>query len=668
MSLVVLEHAAVAYGGRHLFDDLNLRIDGTDRIGLVGRNGTGKSTLLRLITGAMSPHSGAVRCRRGLRIGFLPQELDIASDAHIHDYVLAAVPGRDGLAAQVEDGERMLAQAQADGDDDALMEAATALSDAHEALTHFEMHYTSHEAAKILHGLGFAPGSLSREVSTLSGGWRMRVALAALLFQRPDLLLLDEPTNHLDLPTITWLSEFLQRFSHAFILICHDQEFLNDQINRVVSLDPEGVRQFRGNYVSYLKNRAEEELVLVNQAKNIERERAQAQAFIDRFRAQANKAKAVQSRVKQLEKMETVRTLERREELRFRFPPCKRSGDHVLRIEGLAKRYGAHEVLRDVDLHVQRGDRIAILGANGAGKTTLLRMLAGEIEASAGKAAFGHNVDVGYYAQHHADALTLDATVFQEVSQRNRGLTETSIRTLLGAFLFHADDVEKKIRVLSGGERARVALACLLAAPGNCMLMDEPTNHLDLDASESLAEALASYDGTLLFVSHNRSFIRRLATKIWQVEDGHVLVYPGSFDDYLWHLQHLEDTTPTGEKPAKNKKNAASRETVAAPSAPSTPVVLSKKNRKERAHERAEAARRLGPLRRAVQQLEDDIAAVEAEQRARNLALTDPEVLKDGARHRDLLQAFQRDAERLMALQTRWEQAGLELEAAENDA
>ncbi|MBX7084570.1 MAG: ABC-F family ATP-binding cassette domain-containing protein [Nannocystaceae bacterium] len=666
MSLVVVESVSLAFGKKELIAGLDLRIAAGDRVGLIGPNGSGKSSLMRLLAGEMRPDAGAVRTRKQLRVGYLPQDLDVAGGRTLLASVLAAVPGRAELDAECKRAEAEFAAAEAEADEPRILAAAEWLGEVHGRVATFEQDYSEHEARRILAGLGFSTRDEGRDLGEFSGGWKMRGALAGLLFQRPELLLLDEPTNHLDLPTVAWFGEFLRAYPHGFVLICHDREFLDEQIERVVSLEPEGVRQYRGDYEAYLRQRAEEEVVLANQAKNLAREREKAEQFIERFRAQANKARAVQSRVKQLAKMDEVQTLQQRETLRFRFPPAERSGGEPIRTLGLRKAYGEHVVLRDVAVRVARGDRIAILGVNGAGKTTLLKLLAGELRADGGEITLGHKTKLGYYAQHHADTLDPRRTVLETVAQGGE-LSNTRVRTLLGAFLFHDEDVDKPIGVLSGGERARVALARLLVDPGNVLLMDEPTNHLDLASSEALADALATFDGTIIFVSHNRSFVRRLATRIWNVEGGGVEVYPGTLDEYL----DRHRGKPTEGRAAKPTSQAATPAAAVA-SAPARPVAAAATPRPagtDRARRRAEAegrnerARLLGPLRTRVRELEAEIERLEKAQRERNLDLARPETYADAPRRNALLTEYQRDADAIASATEAWELAQAELEA-----
>ncbi|MCH9680456.1 MAG: ATP-binding cassette domain-containing protein, partial [Deltaproteobacteria bacterium] len=649
MSLLVIDGVSLTFGNKEILRDLDLRVGATDRMGLVGVNGSGKSSLMRLMAGTTKPDSGKVVGRRGLRVGYLPQDIPPHGGTSVLRTVLDSVPGRAGIDAELLAAEAEMKQVQADGNDEAaLMAAAERISEAHERQTHFDAHYSEHEAHSILAGLGFAEKDHGRDTGELSGGWRMRAHLAALLFQRPELLLLDEPTNHLDLPSVAWFGDFLRRYPHGFVLICHDREFLNEQVGRVVSLEMEGVRQYRGDYEHYRRQRAEEEIVLANQSKNLEREREQAERFINRFRAQANKAKAVQSRIKALEKMDKVVTFVPREVMRLRFPPCERTGVQVVTVEGLCKAYGDHVVFPGIDLRVQRGEKIGIIGKNGAGKTTLLKMLAGELPPDDGEITLGHKVKVGYYAQHHADTLAAGRTVLEEVAAANPRASVTRVRTLLGSFLFHDEDVDKPIDVLSGGERARVALAKILIDPGNVLLMDEPTNHLDLDSSEALAEALSTFDGSLVFVSHNRSFIRTLATRVWDVADGEVQTYPGTLDEYLDHHREPEaggntaETAPgrgrsrrdadKGKAKAKAKPETKTKTKAAPPAkagqaraAKATPVDAGqaesgpdgetreqrRARKRDEARRRSERTRALGPLRDKIKTLEARIELLE---------------------------------------------------------
>src|SRR5690349_16632907 len=459
MSLLVLEDVGLRFAGRVIVEGLSLRVSEDDRIGLIGPNGSGKTTLLRIIAEEQSIDRGRIERRWGLRVGYLPQDLAVEGGIALRDFVLSSVPGRMQLDDEHAAAEADLEAATARGaGDDELLTLAGRISELADRAAHFEQFFSEHEAMRILAGLGFATSDAGRDLGELSGGWKMRAVLAALLFQQPDLLLLDEPTNHLDMPSVAWFSEFLKRYRHAFILISHDREFLDEEIARVVSFEAEGVRQYGGNYESYAVQRAEEARILEAAAENVTRERERLERLVDRFRAKASKAAMAQSKMKALEKLDDVEVFQRRKTMRFSFPPCARAPNEVVRVEGVSKAYGDLVVFDGVDLTVRRGEKIAIIGPNGAGKTTLLKIIAGELAPDRGGVKLGSGVTAGYYAQHHADTLHRESTVMQEVQHANPDALPARVRAVLGAFLFSGDDVDKKVAVLSGGERSRVAL------------------------------------------------------------------------------------------------------------------------------------------------------------------------------------------------------------------
>jgi ATP-binding cassette subfamily F protein 3 len=660
MSLVVLDEVTLFFADRMIFDAASLRLGHGDRVGLIGPNGSGKTTLLKIIAGEQEIDDGKVTRANGVRIGWLPQEISVTGGRSMIDMILSSVPGRKGLGDRLEAAEAAMEAATKDGaPEDTLLELAGDIAELHERLDHFERFFGEHEALAILAGLGFATGDEKRDIGELSGGWKMRGVLAGLLFQRPDVLLLDEPTNHLDLPSVAWFADFLKRWNQCFVLISHDREFLNEQISRVVSLELEGVRTYPGNYEKYVAQREEEGTILANRAKNLARERERLTRFIERFRAQANKAAAVQSRVKMLEKMEHVETYEKRGTMRFSFPPTSRTVNEVVRIEGLKKAYGNHVVFPGIDLTVKRGEKIGIIGVNGAGKTTLLRMIAGELPKDGGTIKIGNDVQVGYYAQHHADTLDLSATVYEVVQRASPETPPARVRSILGAFMFGGDDTDKPVKVLSGGEKARVALAKLLVKPGNLLLMDEPTNHLDLASSEALTASLGTFDGTLVFVSHNRSLIRSLATRIWNVEDKRVETYPGTLDEYMYSMSQRRQAVATldqGSQLRDPRGNVLQK------------PLASKEDEKQRKRREAEArnakSAKLRPLEKKVAELEERIGVLEAEQKTRSAELSDPTVYDDAKRRNKLLSEFQAAQDKLDELNPRWERAMAELEEA----
>ena len=628
-TLASVNDVSLALGGHTLFDGLSLQVHKGDHIGLVGPNGSGKSSLFRLLAGSIEPDGGKVVTLPGVRVGFLPQEIASFPNERVLRFVYDSVPGRPELRKKLERHEARLAELEhaSEGHEDELIAVASEVAELHEQSAALDARFSEHEAKRILHGLGFTQGDHGRPLGELSGGWKMRAVLASLLFQKPGLLLLDEPTNHLDMPSVAWFSKFLSSYDQALFLVSHDREFLNEQVNRVVSFEPEGVRTFRGNYERYLAQREEERELLENTAKNLEKEKEHLEQFVRRFRAKASKAAQVQSRVRKLEKMGSVELHRSAREVRFSFPATDRGARTPMRVDDLCKSFGKHVVLDNVSLTVERGDRIAIVGPNGAGKTTLLKILAGEIEASSGRIHLPGQSNVRYFAQHHAEALNLDRTVLQEATYASDGTSIQRVRAVLGALLFGERAVDKRVSVLSGGERARVALAKILVRPGNVLLMDEPTNHLDLQTSEALTDALATYDGTLLFVSHNRAFIRRLATKLWVVHDGGVESYPGTLDDYLWSCQQRDvaPATETAIKPVAQKRSRQAR----------------KEQRRKEAELRAKQNQGVKPLEKCVATLEQTIAELEKVIAEHNEELSKPEVYDDAERRDTLLREVQ---------------------------
>mgnify|MGYP001823687861 CR=1 FL=1 len=654
-TLATVHDTTLALGGDTLFEGLSLQVHEGDHIGLVGPNGSGKSSLLRMLAGSVEPDGGKVKLAPRVHVGFLPQEIESFPDQAVFAFVYDSVPERPELRKALDKAEARLAELQhAEGaTEEALVETASEVADLHERIAALDARFSEHEAKRILHGLGFTQSDHGRPLSELSGGWKMRAVLASLLFQKPGVLLLDEPTNHLDMPSVAWFSRFLSNYDQALFLVSHDREFLNEQVNRVVSFEPEGVRVFRGNYEQYLGQREEERLVLENRAKNLEREKAHLEQFVRRFRAKASKAAQVQSRVRKLEKMDTVELHRSARHAHFSFPPTERGPRVPLRVDELSKSFGDNLVFDQVSLAVERGDHVAIVGPNGAGKTTLLKILAGEIEASGGRIHLPGQSEVRYFAQHHAEALNLQHTVLQEVSTSSEGASNERIRGVLGALLFDDRSVDKRVSVLSGGERARVALAKLLIRPGNVLLMDEPTNHLDLQTTEALTDALSTYDGTLLFVSHNRAFIRRLATKLWVVHDGGVESYAGTLDDYLWSCQDRDvaPATETAIKPAAQKKSRNAR----------------KEERRKEAELRAQRNQTVKPLQKRVGELEGVIATLEKTVAEHNEELSKPDIYDDADRRDALLREVAEAQVKLDLALEEWTEAQQKLEELAED-
>jgi ATP-binding cassette subfamily F protein 3 len=645
MSLITFNKVNFSFGSRIIFDRVSFQIQAGSKIGLIGSNGMGKTTLFKLITGELKEEKGNINRQNNLNIGYLPQEFNFQGNAPILDFVLASTGNRKELESQIFRVQNQLSQAQNQSDKEKFGEK---LAELYEKKLLLEERFSSHKAESILHGLGFTTAQFSQPLDTFSGGWQMRVLLASLLFSTPDLLLMDEPTNHLDLPSLNWVDEYLDNYSGALLIISHDKEFLDRNVNRIFALENDGFREYKGNYSYSRELRKEEEIILENRKKNMERKQKHLEKFIERFKAQANKARQAKSKAKLLRKMEEVETIDREEKINFTLPEVERSGARTLHFKNLTKSFGNNVVFEDVSQLIQRGDKIALVGTNGSGKTTLLKTIAGELEADRGQVVAGANVTISYYAQHQADLLNLDNTILEEIKLTAPRLGETSIRTMLGAFLFKNDDVHKKIGVLSGGEKARVALARLLVAPGNLLLMDEPTNHLDLESTEILADALGNFAGTILFVSHNRSFINSISNKIWELEDSRIREFPGNLKDYLFHVKNNSpdevDSVMTGDKTIQ-KADSDSED---------NDRRLTKAERRRReAQYRKILKKYTGDIQKKIAKLENRIETLESENELLEKKIADPDFFGK-PEYVDSLKQFEQNRSKLEELMGRW--------------
>ena len=653
MSFVTVSKLSLSFLGRELFHEIGLQVEPGDRVGLVGPNGSGKTTLLRLIAGEIYPDKGEITMAKGMRVGYLPQDVRTALSDTLLRSVLNSVPGRMRLREKIAGTEEDLENCRHKNDQ---LKLAARLATLHQEMSDLDVRFPPHEAERILSGLGFQEGDFSFPVSRLSEGWKMRAALASLLYQRPDLLLLDEPTNHLDIPSVHWLEEFLQAFKGAMVLVSHDRDFLNRQISRIISLELEGMRSYRGNYDSFLAAREEEKKALEAEARHQEQRAREAQRFIERFRAKASKARQAQSKIKLLKKMELVESYRPQKTVHFSFPPVERSGREAVAIRGVTKGFKGKELYKNLNLSVLRGERIAIIGQNGTGKTTLLRMLAGELNPDQGEIRMGHKVTTGYFAQHHLDMLDPSKTIVEEVSTSAPDDAIGRVRNICGAFLFSGDEVDKSIGVLSGGEKARVSLAKLLVRPGNLMLMDEPTNHLDLISSEILIDALADYKGTMVFVSHNQSFVNRLATKIWDIQNCEIEEYPGNIYEYYDHLDRVSSSSASASEEQQDD---------------TAPSKKAKGDRKEKRREEAEKRRRIRatikPIEERLTGLEKRIGMLEKRQKDLEAILSNPEIFADSNQGVSCLKEYREVREKLNELMGRWEFGQGELEAAKRE-
>jgi ATP-binding cassette subfamily F protein 3 len=647
MAILSAEGLSVRFGPKVILEEASLAVQPNERLGVVGPNGAGKSTLLRILAGLQVPDGGHVHRAPRSRIGYLAQEHGDVSDLGLVAMVMAGAPGRDELEAALAGLEEQLA---ATDDPELQMELAERLAELTEQHADLESSFGRHEAERILMGLGFELSDLERPVHAFSGGWRMRAALARLLFERNQILILDEPTNHLDVPSIEWLSAFLDGTRLALVLTCHDKSFLNRHVKRIASLEVEGLKTFRGDYDAYLEQRGLELEQLQARWERFEKKRKEVEGFVDRFRAKASKARQAQSKEKMIEKLEAdlVEPPRPRPVLSIRFPPAPRSGIKVMTARGLRFGYGDRALFDGLDLAVHRGERIALVGVNGSGKTTLLKLLAGELQPWAGSLELGAGVEPRYFAQHQAETLRPEATILDAVWEEHPELSPTSVRSTCGAFLFGSDEVDKPVHVLSGGERARVALARILVRPGNFLLLDEPTNHLDTASADRLTESLEGFDGTLVFISHNLDFVRRLATSIWDVRAGRVSTFPGDFDDYLHHLRLARE---------KLFADAASR---------AKPVAADKRARIQARQEAKDRQAERRRLQRATDAKEAEVERLETRRSELEATLADPETHADPLRSRELSDAYDELQQTLEAAVEAWTELQLRLEALEN--
>jgi len=552
--MISINNLTFEIGSRALYDEANWHIKPGDKVGLIGANGTGKSTLLKLIVGEFSPTNGTISMAKDLKLGYLNQDLlSYHSEKSILHVAMEAFVRQNQLHSEIE---TLLKKLEVDYSDEILNK----LSDKQmefEALDGYSIEFRAHE---ILAGLGFSEEEQQRPLATFSGGWRMRVMLARILLQTPDILLLDEPTNHLDLPSIKWLENYLQAFEGAIVIVSHDRYFLDRIINKTVESRKGKLNLYAGNYSFYLMEKSLREEIQGNQFKNQQAKIKQEEKLIERFRSKASKAKMVQSRIKALDRMEKVDAIDDdNPEVNFSFKFSKPSGRHVVTMENISKSYPNLEILNQTDGLIERGDKIALIGANGKGKSTLLRIVADADHEYTGQSVKGHNVSQTFFAQHQLEALHLENSLLQELVAFAPKHTETELRSILGCFLFTGDDVFKKIKVLSGGEKSRVALAKALTADANFLVLDEPTNHLDMASVNILIQALQQFEGSFVVVSHDRYFLENVANKIWFIEDKEIKEYPGTYQEFEeWNSKRVikPETAPVKnikEEPKKEK-------------------------------------------------------------------------------------------------------------------
>ena len=595
------------YGQKILFENISFSINRGEKVGLIGPNGAGKSTLFSLLLGEIEPSAGSIQIRKNIVIGHLAQESRFQSANTVLSELtqgdkrtLSLLKEKDELEQKNEAGSQRYG--------DILHHL--------EALGYFEL---EHKAKKILMGLGFKEMDFNRPIAQMSGGWQMRALLAKLLTYNYDLLLLDEPTNYLDLNASVWLKDYLAGFDGTFIMISHDRAFLTEVTNYSLILENGSIAKVQGNYEHYERIKEEKKTHLSRQFKEQEKKREQLQKFVDRFHAQPNKAASVRAKKRVLENMEEIIVPDdRRESIRgFSFPPTRRSGWRVMALEKVSKAYGELQVYKDFDFELTQGEKAVLAGENGAGKSTLLKILAGQVTIDAGQRISGHNVDVGYFSQTRMDVLSQENTVLQEAYSAAPGfMSEETIRTILGAFLFTGDDSEKKVKVLSGGEKSRLILAKLLIRPPNLLLLDEPTTHLDVDAVDALVKALKAYEGTLVFISHDIYFVRSVANVVFEVKQGRVRKFPGSFDYYL---EKCDEGARIGEESRPRMKQARTDEN----------KERDRESQRQKKEEEKNRKAQNASWRQKINNLNEEKDRLQLESYAKARALADPHIYRD---------------------------------------
>jgi len=638
--MLTINQLSFYFGGRTIFEEASLQVKPKDKIGLIGLNGKGKSTLLKLIVGEYQPDGGQISKSGDCTIGFLNQDLlSYQTDDSILSVAMQAFERELALQEQIEE---VLQEMETNYRD----ELVDRLGHLQAEFDHLDGYSIQAKAEEILEGLGFKTWELQQPLRSFSGGWRMRVMLAKLLLQKPALLLLDEPTNHLDLPSIQWVEKYVQSYENAVMVVSHDRDFLDNVCSVTVEVANHKLNYYPGNYSFYLEEKALRNEIQRNAFENQQAQIRQTERFIERFKAKATKARQVQSRVKALDRMDLIdEVIDETARVHFKFRFGLQPGRHVMELNDVSKAYGEKVILSNTTAKIERGDKIVLIGANGKGKSTLLRIIAGT-ESIEGERKLGHQVKFSFYAQHQLESLHLEETLVDELKYADSTKSETELRALLGCFLFSGEDVFKKIKVLSGGEKSRVALAKILISEANFLLLDEPTNHLDMQSVNILIQALDQYEGTYVIVSHDRHFISQVSNKVWYIEDEEIKEYPGGYDEFA---QWMEDNGKTWDAPASFKKPA--------PEVPKS------------SQEKPTALTGISPqqkkkLAKEIEELEQIISELEVQKAQLESTLADPSLYEDVAKASRIQEEYQQVQQNLVEKNEIWEEKMLQLEEA----
>ena len=640
--MISVENLSLYFGAQNVFNNVSFMINKRDKIGLVGKNGSGKSTLLKLLTNNLTPNEGNVTTLKNVVVGYLEQDIDFEDKYSLIEDMHKVFSNLEKYKTDLNNINKEIIE-RTDYESPEYLELINQLSITEEKLRMEGGYDSDVKISRVLKGLGFKESDFNKHTSEFSGGWRMRIELAKILLKNPDVLLLDEPTNHLDIVSIIWLESWLQNYTGAIVLVSHDKRFLDSVINRTIEVSFSKINDYKANYAKYLNLRKDRQEKQIQAKKNQDKHIIQTKMLINKFRAKKNKAAFAQTLIKKLEKLEIIE-VEKEDvtNLNFRFPPAPHSGKITFRMKNISKSYGETEVLKNVSLEINRGEKIAFVGKNGEGKTTLAKIIVSEIEHT-GLAKFGHNVEFGYYAQNQEKFLDPDKTILQTIEEAEKTDSNLKIRDILGSFLFSSDDVNKKISVLSGGERARVSLCKLLLSPVNFLIMDEPTNHLDIISKDVLKRALINYDGSLIIISHDRDFLQGLSEKIYEFKNKNIKEYIGDVNTFL-EAKKLEDLDHMNiiKNPISTKIKKDSQQKISY-------------------HKRKELDSNIRKFKKRITKLESEITEIEEKKKKIDLQLADPAKFQELSKEKDFFKNYESLTTEIKEKEEEWEKLFLEL-------